>query len=195
MSRLRKTGLRIDDPLAPVAAKTEVRRAASPSRGTRSDARPRHPKADVAIAKANSLDAGAEGEEAVSVSEPSDDPAAGAAADGVPERFPRRRPARVEASQQPAGVWRSWSGGTRVASYRLPDELLTELASTSAELQLQIGLIVAAAITRLLDEPDEVIASLVDRADDARIQGRRAARRGLGATSKSRSASEAGATL
>jgi hypothetical protein len=38
--------------------------------------------------------------------------------------------------------------------------------------------LVTAAITRLLDEPDEVIAELVDRADDARIQGRRASRRG-----------------
>ena len=92
-------------------------------------------------------------------------------------------------------AWRSWSGGTRVASYRLPDELLAELASTSAELQLQVGLIVTAAIAHLLDEPDDVIAALVDRADDARIQGRRATRRGLGTTPRSRSASEAGATL
>jgi hypothetical protein len=195
MSRLRKTGLTIDDPLAPVTAKTEGRRAARPSRGTRFDSSPRRPEADVAIPKANSSDAAAGAEEAVGVPESSDDPAAGMAADGVPERSPRRRAARMEASRQPAGVWRSWSGGTRVASYRLPDELLAELGSTSAELQLQVGLIVTAAITRLLDEPDEVIASLVDRADDARIQGRRAARRGPGTTSRPRSASEAGATL
>jgi hypothetical protein len=194
MSQLRKTGLTIDDPLAPVAAKTEGRRAASPSRGTRSDSSPRRPQPDVAIAEANSSDAGAEDEEAVSVPESSDDPAM-VAADSVPERSARRRPARMETSQQPAGVWRSWSGGTRVASYRLPDELLGELASRSAELQLQVGLIVTAAITRLLDESDDVIASLVDRADDARIQGRRAARRGPGTTSRPRSVSEARGTL
>ena len=77
-----------------------------------------------------------------------------------------------------------------------PDELHAELASTSAELQLQVGLIVTAAITHQLDEPDDVDrALLVDRADDARIQGRPAAKRGLTTNSRPRSPSEAGATL
>jgi len=39
---------------------------------------------------------------------------------------------------------------------------------------------VTAAITHLLDQPDTVIGELVDRADDARIQGRRATRRTRG---------------
>jgi phenylpyruvate tautomerase PptA (4-oxalocrotonate tautomerase family) len=38
-------------------------------------------------------------------------------------------------------------------------------------------MIVTAAITQLLDQPPEEIAVLVDKADDARIQGRRRARR------------------
>jgi len=40
-------------------------------------------------------------------------------------------------------------------------------------------MIVTAAIAQLLDQPPERIAELVDRADDARIDGRRHARRRL----------------
>jgi hypothetical protein len=135
MSRLRDTGLTIDDPLAPA----ETTREPAPER--------------------QSLPA----------------------ASGPRSSRPRRPPqgsARAPAGPR-ADAWRSWSGLTRVASYRLPDELLAELASTSDRLRVQIGLLVSAAITRLLDEPDDVVGELVDRADDARIQGRRASRRDL----------------
>lgn len=196
MSRLRKTGLTIDDPLAPVAARTATTRATGSTQGSGSESVSRRPTADIEVATELSAHPAVVGEEAVSAPESSDDSATAVAADRRSPRSPRRRPARMGTSSQPvAGAWRSWSGGTRVASYRLPDELLAELASTSAELQLQVGLIVTAAIAHLLDEPDDVIASLVDRADDARIQGRRVARRGLATTSRPRSASEAGATL
>jgi hypothetical protein len=73
--------------------------------------------------------------------------------------------------------WREWTGLSGVGSFRLPHELLAELGDTARELQLPIGLIVTAAITQLLDQPPEEIAVLVDKADDARIQGRRRARR------------------
>jgi hypothetical protein len=76
-------------------------------------------------------------------------------------------------------VWRTWSGITGVGSFRLPHELLVELGDTARELDLPIGMIVTAAITQLLDQPPEQIAELVDRADDARIHGRRHARRRL----------------
>jgi hypothetical protein len=154
MSRLRKTGLTIDDPLAP-AERPEP--AASP----------RTP----VVAKKTSA---------------ADPPS------------PRRRPLRMEESQPaPArgGAWRSWSGPTRVASYRLPDELLAELAARSADLQLQVGLLVTAAITHLLDETDDAISGLVDRADDARIQGRRAARRRCATTPAAPTPSAEAATL
>jgi len=91
----------------------------------------------------------------------------------------RKAPTQATTASIANGAWRAWSGQTRVASYRLPDELLGELASTAAELQLAVGLLVTAAIAHLLDEPADAIAGLVDRADDARIEGRRAARRGL----------------
>ena len=78
-----------------------------------------------------------------------------------------------------ASAWREWSGVTGVGSFRLPHELLRELGDTARKLQLPVGLIVTAAITRLLDQPPDTIAALVDHADDARIQGRRRARRRL----------------
>jgi hypothetical protein len=64
-----------------------------------------------------------------------------------------------------------------VGSFRLPHELLAELGDAARELQMPIGMIVTAAITQLLDQSAEEIAVLVDKADDARIQGRRRARR------------------
>ena len=91
---------------------------------------------------------------------------------------PRQTTARMP---QPANreVWREWSGITGVGSFRLPHELLVDLSDTARELGLPIGMIVTAAITQLLDQPPEQIAQLVDRADDARIHGRRIARRRL----------------
>jgi hypothetical protein len=90
---------------------------------------------------------------------------------------------RHTASPEPQGasreVWRAWSGITGVGSFRLPHELLVELSDTARQLGLPIGMIVTAAITQLLDEAPEEIARLVDRADDARIHGRRSARRRL----------------
>jgi hypothetical protein len=77
------------------------------------------------------------------------------------------------------GIWREWSGITAVGSFRLPHELLVELGATAREQGLPIGMIVTAAVTRVLDQPPETIAALVDRADDARIEGRRRSRRCL----------------
>jgi hypothetical protein len=82
------------------------------------------------------------------------------------------------------GVWRQWSGLTGVGSFRLPHELLSELSDTARELGLPVGLMAAAAITQLLDQPADQIAALVDRADDARIHGRRTSRRPLTAKAK-----------
>ena len=77
------------------------------------------------------------------------------------------------------GVWREWSGPTGVGSFRLPHELLAELSDTARELRLPVGLMATAAITQLLDQPADQIAALVDRADDARIHGRRSSRHPL----------------
>lgn len=92
-------------------------------------------------------------------------------------------PAHTAAGHEENALWRVWNGVTGVGSFRLPHELLVELGDTARELGLPIGMIVTAAITQLLDQPPEQITALVDRADDARIQGRRRLRRGLAARS------------
>lgn len=88
-------------------------------------------------------------------------------------------PAHAATGHGEPGVWRAWSGITGVGSFRVPHELLVELGDAARQLGLPIGMIVTAAITQLLDQPAEHIADLVDRADDARIHGRRHARRRL----------------
>jgi hypothetical protein len=75
------------------------------------------------------------------------------------------------------GAWRHWAGGTRVASYRLPDELLEELDDRARRLSVPIGMTVAAGLLQLFDQDDKTIIGLVERAEDARVLGRRAARR------------------
>ena len=75
------------------------------------------------------------------------------------------------------GAWRHWAGGTRVASYRLPDELLEELDARARRLGVPIGMTVAAGLLELFDQDDETVIRLVERAEDARVLGRRSARR------------------
>lgn len=166
MTRLRRSGLKIDDPLSPagpgeqttpVARQREQEQAAGPADGPAGSTLSPKPQ-EPAASRARSRQAQG------STPATSDT---------------RKAPTQAETVIETTGAWRAWSGQTRVASYRLPDELLAELASTSTELQLPVGLLVTAAIARLLDEPSAAIAALVDRADDARIEGRRAARRCL----------------
>lgn len=162
MSRLRQRGLTIDDPLAAAPTATngsvtgpdEVESAATAASGVVHTAGP--PRIKKAAAR-----------------RPSSTPGTGRAA-------PRPATTVSAMNGRPGELWRSWSGQTRVASYRLPDELLSEVGDTATRLQLPIGLLVTAAVAHLLDHPDEAIQQLVDRADDTRVQGRRWARRALG---------------
>ncbi|MHB8657691.1 MAG: hypothetical protein ACYC91_07005 [Solirubrobacteraceae bacterium] len=157
MSRLRRTGLTLDDPLAAAPTATngsvigagDVESAATAASGVASTAMPSRSKKTAARRPSSTLGAS-----------------------------PVRTAAPGSAMTAQAGEpWRSWTGQTRVASYRLPDELLAELGDTATRLQLPIGLLVTAALAHLLDHPDDAIQRLVDRADDTRIQGRRWARR------------------
>ena len=171
MSAMRRRGLQIDDPLGPGQS-----------------AQPGQPpaEADPAAAEASAARRGGQ-----AGGEPTDH-AVSADSARKPNRRDRsttgpapsgRRPERAARSERPtpAGgeAWREWTGLTGVGSFRLPHELLAELGDTARELGLPIGLIVAAAITQLLDQSPEQIAALVDRADDARIHGRRTNRRRL----------------
>ena len=171
MSAMRRRGLQIDDPLGPGQS-----------------AQPAQPpaEADPAAAEASAARRGEQAED-----EPTDR-AVSADSARKPKRRDRsttgpapsgRRGERAARSERPipAGgeVWREWTGLTGVGSFRLPHELLAELGDTARELGLPIGLIVAAAITQLLDQSPEEIAVLVDRADVTRIHGRRTNRRRL----------------
>jgi hypothetical protein len=69
--------------------------------------------------------------------------------------------------------WRDWSGRNRVASFRLPDELLDELVDRAARLGLPIGQTVIAALTSLLDHDDTTLIGLADRAAQAIVRGKR----------------------
>jgi len=69
--------------------------------------------------------------------------------------------------------WRDWSGQNRVASFRLPDELLDELTDRAARLGLPIGQTVIAALTSLLDHDDTTLIGFADRAAQAIVRGKR----------------------
>ena len=169
MSGLKGRGLQIDDPLGPGPSPQE--REAAVQRGTDHTVPPHEHGA-----------AERSGDESMEWVRPA-------------PRSGRRTAAPATgrssaASRKPSGAagdradtdgraWREWTGLTGVGSFRLPHELLAELGDTARERQLPIGMIVTAAITQLLDQPSDTIAALVDRADDARIQGRRRARRRL----------------
>ncbi len=112
------------------------------------------------------------------------DPPAPAPAPPVAHRR-RPRPAaprpRTDATPKgtpstPAGEWRDWSGASRVASFRLPDEILIELTERTTRLGLPIGQTVLAAITALLDSDDETLLAQIDRAAQALTRGKRRAR-------------------
>ncbi len=160
MSALRRRGLQLDDPLGPSQTPPPHEPPAQSD-----DAPPRQ-------ATQNERQA-------------DDDRAAMPTSTPRPGRRAQRQRTAIVDKQRPApagaasGVWREWSGTTGVGSFRLPHELQIELSDTARELGLPIGLIVTAAITQLLDQSPEHIAALVDRADDARIHGRRRARRRL----------------
>ena len=169
MSRLKGRGLQIDDPLGPGPARQHqatVQPGAAQSPETHEDERVER-GADDGTAPAYPL---AKSDDQIPVTT-TKRPAAGPQqpSDATTERVAGRG----------SGAWREWTGLTGVGSFRLPHELLAELDDTARELQLPVGLIVTAAITQLLDQPPDTIAALVDRADDARIQGRRRARRRL----------------
>ena len=159
MSTVRRRGLQIDDPLS-TAPTSHTGQSAAGVRGARTvrdsgEAGPgEHPSPTARSA--------GEGRGRLTTGE-------------RPRCRPSRRvpPPRHGAAGDSVSVWRAWSGITGVGSFRLPHELLVELGDTARELGLPIGMIVTAAITQLLDQPPEQIAELVDRADDARIHGRR----------------------
>lgn len=88
---------------------------------------------------------------------------------------PDRAAAAAETSA--GAAWRAWGTGSRTATYRLPGDLLDELDARVRTLDLPLGLTVAAAVLRLLDDDDAAIVASVERVEDARVQAARNARR------------------
>jgi hypothetical protein len=160
MTTLRRRGLQIDDPLGPSQS-----------------AQPNEPPAEELALTRGKLRTGQAAAKDNGAPKPERQRKPGAVARASSAE--RQEALRKTAGQGDSEVWREWSGLTGVGSFRLPHELLAELGDTARQLGLPIGLIVAAAITQLLDQSPEQIAALVDRADDARIHGRRTNRRHL----------------
>jgi hypothetical protein len=169
MNRPRRRGLQIDDPLGPGPSTHEHPTATQPQ--TDHTAPPHEDKA----AERN-RDGGVRSARPPVRSERRNT----APAPERPAAMRHQPTGETGERAEPDGrAWREWTGLSGVGSFRLPHELLAELGDAARELQLPIGMIVTAAITQLLDQPPEEIAALVDKADDARIQGRRRARRQL----------------
>jgi hypothetical protein len=185
MSARRRITLRVDDPLAPApgtAARAAIAEDTDDAEAAPEQSAHKHngttPKAS---AGRHAVAPGSNGKRARTVGSRRR-PASGEGIGGPGGRaWPKSdavgRGADDGARSDDAGACRSWTGATRAASYRLPGELLEELAARAAALQLPVGLIVTAALAHILDAPGEVIETLVDRADDARTKGRREARR------------------
>lgn len=160
MSSVRRRGLQIDDPL-----------------GSDQPPQPIGPPTEASVSTASQAAAHRPVEATDQLSEEGQREGPGS---GRPDETVASRHATAGLAQ-PAHreIWRTWSGITSVGSFRLPHELLVELGDTARGVGLPIGMIVTAAITQLLDHPPEQIAVLVDKADDARIHGRRHARQRL----------------
>ena len=101
-----------------------------------------------------------------------DDPTAAAPVprEDVSQPVPQHVPQAASATPP---EWRDWSPATGATSYRLPPELLAELAARSYAAGVPQGQIVLAAITTLLDQSDEQVIELCDRAARALRTGRR----------------------
>lgn len=81
--------------------------------------------------------------------------------------------------ERPAEPWRQWGPFSYSVGFKWPAELVDELDDRRHDLREPIGLMVVAAVTHLLDQEDDVIHRLIDRAEDAkpRIGHRRRADR------------------
>jgi len=97
---------------------------------------------------------------------------------------PTPKPAPISSESDQPKEWRDWAGPKRVASFRLPDELLDEVNAASEELGIPIGHLVIAGITSLLDQPADEITALADRTAQTLVRGKRNAARRKKATEK-----------
>lgn len=85
------------------------------------------------------------------------------------------QPVAVEPSARPHDptLWREWGPFDATVSFKVPRELVEELDSRRSRLREPAGLLMAAALTHLLDQDDETIHSLVDQAEAAKPRSNR----------------------
>jgi hypothetical protein len=103
---------------------------------------------------------------------------ASAAADPAPGPRPTEPDTAADAAPEPhSGPWRSWGPFVRAVGFKWPAELADELDDRRHDLREPVGLMVVAAVTHLLDQDDETIHALIDRAEDAKPRDGRRRRR------------------
>jgi hypothetical protein len=107
--------------------------------------------------------------------QPGRPPTAQDVARNIPQDAPRSIPQAVPQAvpQSVPQEWRDWSPATGATSFRFPPELLRELADRADRTGLPQGQIALAGITALLDQDDEQVVELCDRAARALRAGRR----------------------
>jgi hypothetical protein len=86
-------------------------------------------------------------------------------------------PAHTAPREQESTVWRRWGPFHQTVSFKWPPELVAELDDRRYELREPVGLMVVAAITYLLDQDDDAIRALIDRAEQAKPRAGRPRRR------------------
>lgn len=115
----------------------------------------------------------------------------------APEPSPRNRkpeslPVPTPDPQAASDAW-TWSGAERMGSHRYPVELLDRLDERTRELDLPIGLTLAAALALVLEFTDRDLEKLVrGRAARARQAGAQVAYRRSGASAVGRRRTGAG---
>jgi arylsulfatase A-like enzyme len=88
------------------------------------------------------------------------------------DEAPARAPRTPTAPPAPE-VWREWGPFHHTVSFKWPSELVAELDDRRHDLREPIGLMVIAAVAHLLDQDDQTIRGLLDRAEQAKPRARR----------------------
>ena len=88
------------------------------------------------------------------------------------DEAPARAPRTPTAPPAPE-VWREWGPFHHTVSFKWPSELVAELDDRRHDLREPIGLMVIAAVAHLLDQDDQTIRGLLDRAEQAKPRTRR----------------------
>ena len=142
MTTLRRRGLQIDDPLGPGRSAAPTASTDEPPRTDQSRRPPRERKTRRPTTR-RPAERRANPRPPVPLAAHRGAPAFGASSPAAGSR----------PYSQPRECGGSGAGSPGVGSFRLPHELLAELGDTARELGLPIGMIVTAAITQLLDQP------------------------------------------